>query len=130
MCYCLCKGAISHCPYIEAINVLPLFRGYLVDTGQEFVNTRGADSNAQPLEFDSGMGILPEAIDMTGENGDKRLCEHAYNMNTQKLSRMLNRLLLCILAQSLVSSPAAAKATDAGVSLSWSRRCEPAIMLA
>ncbi len=48
------------------MNVLPLFRGYVVDTGQEFVNTRGADSNAEPLEFDSGMGILPEAIDMTG----------------------------------------------------------------
>ncbi|KAL0030965.1 hypothetical protein WJX79_005290 [Trebouxia sp. C0005] len=41
------------------------YRGYVVNTGQEFVNTRGADSNAQPLEFDSGMGILPEAIDMT-----------------------------------------------------------------
>ncbi len=40
----------------------------MVDTGQEFVNTRGADSNAEPLEFDSGMGILPEAIDMTGTN--------------------------------------------------------------
>ena len=66
-------------------NVLPLFRGYVVDTGQEFVNTRGADSNAQPLEFESGMGILPEAIDMTGENDDcdKRLCGHAYNINCQ-----------------------------------------------
>ncbi|KAA6416871.1 MAG: peptidyl-prolyl isomerase PASTICCINO1 [Trebouxia sp. A1-2] len=41
------------------------YRGYVINTGQEFVNTRGADSNAQPLEFDSGMGILPEAIDMT-----------------------------------------------------------------
>jgi len=64
----------------------------VADTGQEFVNTRGADSNAEPLEFDSGMGILPEAIDMTGEHDDcnKRLCEHAYNMNTQKLSRMFS----------------------------------------
>jgi hypothetical protein len=51
----------------------------VVDTGQEFVSTRGADSNAQPLEFDSGMGILPEAIDMTGKNDecDEHLCAHA-----------------------------------------------------
>ena len=34
------------------------------------------------------------------------------------------------MAPSPVSSPAAAEATDAGVSLSWSRLCEPAIMLA
>ena len=65
--------------------MLPLFRGYVVDTGQEFVTTRGADSNAEPMEFDSGMGILPEAIDMTGttDDCDKHLCTHAYNINYQ-----------------------------------------------
>ncbi len=62
-----------------------MFRGHAVDTGQEFVNTRGADSNAEPLEFDSGMGIVPEAIDMTGthDDCDKHLCMHAYNINCQ-----------------------------------------------
>ena len=39
----------------------------MTDTGQEFVNTRGADGLAQPFEFDTGMGTLPEAIDMTGD---------------------------------------------------------------
>ena len=43
-------------------------RGYLVDTGQEFVNTRGPGGNAEPFQFDTGMGVLPEAIDMTGEH--------------------------------------------------------------
>ena len=41
-------------------------RGYLAKTGQEFVNTRQPDGGDQPFEYDTGMGILPEAIDMSG----------------------------------------------------------------
>ena len=73
------------------MNVLSLFRGYVINTGQEFVNTRGADSNAQPLEFDSGMGILPEAIDMTGTDDDcnKQLYMQAYTLYTQTISKIV-----------------------------------------
>lgn len=41
-------------------------RGYLLDTGQEFINTRETDKDSEPFEFDTGMGVLPEAIDMSG----------------------------------------------------------------
>ena len=42
------------------------YRGYLVDTGQEFVNSREPGKDSEPFEFDTGMGVLPEAIDMSG----------------------------------------------------------------
>lgn len=45
-------------------------RGYLVDTGQEFINSREPGTNTQPFEFDTGMGVLPEAIDMSGSVRD------------------------------------------------------------
>ena len=43
-----------------------VYRGYLVDTGQEFINSRGPGKDSEPFEFDTGMGVLPEAIDMSG----------------------------------------------------------------
>lgn len=42
------------------------YRGYLADTGQEFFNTREPDKDREPYEFDTGVGVLPEAIDMSG----------------------------------------------------------------
>lgn len=42
------------------------YRGYLVDTGQEFINSRELGKDSEAFEFDSGMGVLPEAIDMSG----------------------------------------------------------------
>lgn len=58
-----------HTTWVSLNMTLPFHgRGYLVDTGQEFVNTRGPGGNAEPFQFDTGMGVLPEAIDMTGEH--------------------------------------------------------------
>ena len=45
---------------------MPAYRGYLLDTKQEFVNTRDPNAKSEPLEYDTGMGILPDAIDMSG----------------------------------------------------------------
>ena len=39
----------------------------MADTGQQFIDTRQATEGAEPLEVDSGMGALPEALDMAGE---------------------------------------------------------------
>lgn len=40
------------------------YRGFLADTGQQFIDTRQASEGAEPLDIDSGMGALPEALDM------------------------------------------------------------------
>ena len=42
------------------------YRGYLLDTGQEFINSRELGEDSEAVEFDTGMGVLPEAIDMSG----------------------------------------------------------------
>ncbi|KAL3145165.1 hypothetical protein ABBQ38_001764 [Trebouxia sp. C0009 RCD-2024] len=52
------------CP-IQDSKVRIHYRGYLADTGQEFINTRDPDEDREPYEFDTGMGVLPEAIDMS-----------------------------------------------------------------
>lgn len=59
----LCESQPKRNQHNECI--LPC-RGYLPETGEEFVNTRGPDASAGPVEFDTGMGILPEAIDISG----------------------------------------------------------------
>lgn len=48
------------------LDAWPAYRGYLVDTGQEFINSREQGKDGEAFEFDSGMGVLPEAIDMSG----------------------------------------------------------------
>ncbi|KAK9805627.1 hypothetical protein WJX72_008874 [[Myrmecia] bisecta] len=51
------------CP-IEDSRVRVHYRGYLTATGETFIDTRGADGNSAPVEFDTGMGSQPEALEM------------------------------------------------------------------
>lgn len=68
-------GSIAACLSLEQSSLLGLhaevgswhvYRGYLLDTGQEFINSRELGKESEAFEFDSGMGVLPEAIDMSG----------------------------------------------------------------